>query len=96
MDRLTIQASLSFFLLAAAYVCLYYTLRKRTTFARYSITVLFVASGAPLAVMLALDSQREQLDANIGLGMSFLLTWAVTGLVFLISLVLGIVRRKHK
>lgn len=96
MDRLTLQASLSFVLLAAAYLCLYYALRKRTTFARYSIAVLFVASGAPLGIMLVLDSQREQMDANIGLGMSFLLTWAVTGLVFLLSLIVGIVRARRK
>ncbi|UQZ35127.1 hypothetical protein C2I18_17295 [Paenibacillus sp. PK3_47] len=96
MDRLTLQASLSFVLLIAAYLCLYYVIGKRTRFSRYSITVLFVASGTPLAIMLALDSQREQMDANIGLGMSFLLTWAITGLIFLLSLILGFIRLKRR
>ena len=71
------EAVLSFALLVISYLCLYGALRKRTTFARYSITVLLIASGAPLAVLLAIESRREALDANIGLGMAFMLTWLI-------------------
>ncbi|KUP20539.1 hypothetical protein [Paenibacillus sp. DMB5] len=97
MDRLIQQASLSFVLLILSYLSMYYALPKRTSFARYSVLVLLLASGAPLAILLVQESLREAADANIGLGMAFLLTWAITGLVFLVSLVFWILRlRKRK
>lgn len=96
MVRLEWQAVLSFALLIASYLCLYAAVHKRTAFARYSITVLFIASGAPLAVMLILESQREALDANIGLGMAFMLTWLITALVFLIALITWIVKARKR
>ncbi|MNY79723.1 hypothetical protein D3C86_2204820 [compost metagenome] len=58
--------------------------------------MLLLASGAPLAVLLVQESLREAADANIGLGMAFLLTWAITGLVFLVSLVFWILRLRKK
>ncbi|AIQ45324.1 hypothetical protein R70723_04990 [Paenibacillus sp. FSL R7-0273] len=96
MDRLAIQASLSFILLVISYLSLYYALPKRTTFARYSTLVLLIASGAPLAVLLVQESLREAQDANIGLGMAFLLTWAISGVVLLVSLVLWILRLRKR
>lgn len=96
MVRLEWEAVLSFVLLLASYLCLYAAIHKRTAFARYSMTVLFIASGAPLAVMLIVESQREALDANIGLGMAFLLTWFITGLVFLAALITWFVRARRR
>ncbi|AIQ50950.1 hypothetical protein [Paenibacillus sp. FSL R7-0331] len=96
MDRLGIQASLSFVLLIVSYLSFYYALPKRTAFARYSTLVLLIASGTPLAVLLVQESLREAQDANIGLGMAFLLTWAITGVVLLVSLVLWINRIRKK
>ncbi|AIQ56556.1 hypothetical protein [Paenibacillus borealis] len=94
MDRLTWEALLTFLLLIAGFISLYAAIHKRTTFARYSMTVLLVASGAPLAVMLVLESRRDALDANIGLGMAFLLTWLITALVFAASVIIWIVKKR--
>lgn len=96
MVRLEWEAVLSFVLLIASYLCLYAAIHKRTAFARYSITVLFIASGAPLAVMLILESQREALDANIGLGMAFLLTWFITAVVFVAALITWVVKARKR
>ncbi|MNI82198.1 hypothetical protein D3C73_1388850 [compost metagenome] len=96
MDRLTWEAGLTFVLLIIAYISLYLSIHKRTPFARYSVLALLVASGAPLAVMVVLETFREAADANIGLGMAFLLTWAITALVLLLSLVLWILRLRKK
>ncbi|WP_171717491.1 hypothetical protein [Paenibacillus phytohabitans] len=96
MDRLTWEALLTFVLLVIGFISLYAAIHKRTNFARYSMTVLLIASGAPLAVMLVLESRRDALDANIGLGMAFLLTWLITALVFAASVIIWIVKkRKH-
>ncbi|MNC05584.1 hypothetical protein D3C75_530720 [compost metagenome] len=96
MDRLAWEAVSTFVLLIIAYMSLYFSFRKRTPFARYSALVLLVASGAPLVVMLVLENAREAKDANIGLGMAFLLTWVITALIFLLSLVLWILRLRKK
>ncbi|MNO05729.1 hypothetical protein D3C81_2272320 [compost metagenome] len=58
--------------------------------------MLLVASGAPLVVMLVLENAREAKDANIGLGMAFMLTWVITALIFLLSLVNWILRLRKK
>ncbi|MNF17671.1 hypothetical protein D3C80_2213210 [compost metagenome] len=47
-------------------------------------------------VMLVLENAREAKDANIGLGMDFMLTWVITALIFLLSLVLWILRLRKK
>lgn len=94
MVRLEWEAVLTFALLVTSYLCMYAAIHKRTTFARYSITVLLVASGAPLAVLLVLESRRNAPDANIGLGMAFLLTWTITLVVFAASLIVWVVKRR--
>ncbi|MEK3762445.1 hypothetical protein MKZ07_29080 [Paenibacillus sp. FSL P4-0338] len=96
MVRLEWEAVLSFVLLIASYLCLYAAIQKRTNFARYSMTVLLIASGAPLAVMLILESRREALDANIGLGMAFLLTWLITAVVFVAALITWVVKARKR
>jgi hypothetical protein len=96
MDRLAWEAVTTFILLIIAYLSLYFSFRKRTPFARYTALVLLAASGAPLAVMLGLEYARESEDANIGLGMAFMLTWVITALIFLLSLVLWILRLRKK
>lgn len=96
MDRLAWEAAWTLLLLIIAYISLYSAIHKRTPFARYSVLVLLVASGAPLAVMLVLENARKANDANIGLGMAFLLTWAITALIFLLTLVLWIIRLRKK
>ncbi|MEK5495365.1 hypothetical protein MKZ24_32170 [Paenibacillus sp. FSL R7-0297] len=96
MDRLTWEALLTFVLLVAGFISLYAGIHKRTNFARYSMTVLLAASGAPLAVMLVLESRRDALDANIGLGMAFLLTWLITALVFAASVIIWIVKKRKQ
>lgn len=98
MARLPLEweVVLSFALLIISFLCLYAALRKRTTFARYSMTVLLIASGAPLAVLLVIESRRNALDANIGLGMAFLLTWLITAVVFAAALILWIVKQRKR
>lgn len=96
MDRLAWEAAWTFLLLIIAYISLYNAIHKRTSFARYSVLVLLVASGAPLAVMLVLDNARQASDANIGLGMAFMLTWVITALIFLLSLVIWSLRVRKK
>ncbi|WNS41199.1 hypothetical protein [Paenibacillus sp. MMS20-IR301] len=98
MARLDLEweALLSFVLLAASYLCLYAAIHRRTTFARYSMTVLLVASGAPLAAMLIVESRRTATDANIGLGMAFMLTWLITAVVFAASFIVWLLKKRKR
>lgn len=96
VDRLGWEASLSFVVLVISYFCLYAALHKRTAFARYSMMVLFVASGTPLAVMLVMDQKKDYIGANIGLGMAFMLTWVITGIVLAASLTVWLMRQRKR
>jgi len=89
MGRLALYASLSYLLLLISFICMYYAyaIPKRTKFARYIFIGIIIACGTPLAVALVNHSIMDYVDANIGLGLSFMLTWAITGLVFLLSLI---------
>ncbi|MGF7050768.1 uncharacterized BrkB/YihY/UPF0761 family membrane protein [Paenibacillus sp. DS2015] len=93
MDRLALYASLSYLLLLISFICMYYVIHKRTKSTRYIVLALLIACGTPLTVALINHNVVDYVDANIGLGLSFMLTWFITGLVFLLSLIIRIRKR---
>ena len=89
MDRLALYASLTYLLLLISFIFMYYAyaIHKRTKSSRYIFIGVFIACVTPLAVTLVNHSIMDYVDADIGLGITFMLTWAITGLVFLFSLI---------
>jgi len=96
MDRLIWEAAGSLILLLAAFICMYLAIGKRTSFARYSLVILFAACGTPLPVMLISNERNEYIGANIGLGLAFFLTWGITAAVLLASLIIWAAKKRKK
>ncbi|MER2106733.1 MAG: potassium transporter Kef [Solibacillus sp.] len=96
MDRLTLLSSVTYVLLLLLLLCCYYAVRKITTALRYRIFVLVIgfASIALLTWTLVDNKIMDYQDANIGLGLVFFLIWAITIVVFSLSIILLFISAK--
>ncbi|MBP1990279.1 hypothetical protein [Paenibacillus eucommiae] len=76
-------------LLAAAHFFLWKMMKSKRAGAGIWSVLLFIILALPVSYAVYDNDRNAYVDANIGLGIAFLFTWAVT----VILLVYGIVRR---
>lgn len=101
MDSLIWKSFFTYLLLLISFIFSYYVIQKQTTALRYRVIVLVIgiACGTLLTWALVDNKITDYPDANIGLGLIFLLTHAVTLVAFLFSFIMIIsfyIRRKGK
>ncbi|PLR80911.1 hypothetical protein CVD25_19630 [Bacillus canaveralius] len=82
---LMVQAGLSILLLFAAFRFLSAQSRQRKPYGKAIFNLLFLLSSIPLMYLVYGDYIGGNLDAGMGVRTGFLLTWLVTGFVFIIG-----------
>ncbi|SDD15042.1 hypothetical protein SAMN02799630_02246 [Paenibacillus sp. UNCCL117] len=83
---------LTLLVLAAAHFEIWRTLPNRRGKRAAGMLLLFVVLAFPLAYLAYDDYRHNYLDANIGLGIALMFTWAVT----LVLAVISVIRRLRR
>lgn len=70
-------------------LCCYllYSLSKKTIKSVILHVLVYIIGGVPLIYMTLEDLNSFRLDANIGLGLVFMYTWAFSGIAFVIFII---------
>ena len=84
MDRIIWLSALTYFLLIASLIFSYYVSKGRY---RTIVIVIGIGSLAILTWALINNKIMDYQDANIGLGLIFMLIWIITSVAFLFSVI---------
>ncbi|MEK8130658.1 hypothetical protein WMW72_22380 [Paenibacillus filicis] len=81
------KIAVTLLVLAAAHFELWRTLPDRTGKQATGVLLLFLVLAAPLSYLAYDDYRHQYPDANIGLGLALMFTWAVTLLLAAVSVI---------
>ncbi|TYR81644.1 hypothetical protein FZC66_07370 [Priestia megaterium] len=85
----------TFVLLFLSFMLLFWSIRQPKAWKIILLSILFLLFSSPLAYLIYDDHTQNYLDANIGLGLAYLLTWFITGIIILTALFRFISLRRH-
>jgi len=83
----TMKTIFTFVMLVLSFIILYLTRKHKNKKKSAFLVIGLVISALPLTYTLYDDYKNEYIGANIGLGLAFLLTWVITGTVFLVAMI---------
>jgi hypothetical protein len=78
---------LTFVILVLSFMVMYLSVKHKS---KKNILLLLLGmfiAAFPLAYALYDDYKNEYIGANIGLGLAFLLTWCITGIILLVAII---------
>jgi hypothetical protein len=78
---------LTFVILVLSFGVMYLSIKYKSKKYNFLILLSMLITASPLAYALYDDYKNEYIGANIGLGLAFLLTWGITGIILLVAII---------
>jgi hypothetical protein len=78
---------LTFVILVLSFGVMYLSVKHKSKKNMLLILLSMLIAAFPLTYALYDDYMNEYIGANIGLGLAFLLTWGITGIILLVAII---------